>query len=109
MIEFKRGESFTFDLQITDESDEPMVLTGYELSSQLRDQYNQLITDLELTEIDSTTVALEFLEEDVYGDTNDWPLGPCFMDIDINDNGRVVSTDTILVSIVKDYTRPSGD
>ena len=104
MIKIKRGDTFAFYANITDELGEPLITNIANLKSQIRDRKHVLVEDLTI----STTIT-----EGQYlftaTDTNVWlPQGHTsrnlIMDIEMNIGGIISSSDTIDIEVTKDVT-----
>ena len=96
---FKRGDTFGIVVEMTLE-EEPIVFDIENLRSQVRTRNNKLIAELEIEATEEDHVFL-FKKHD----TNDWPIGHLYMDIEINDGDFTTSSPTIEIEILRDVTR----
>lgn len=71
-----------------------------ELKSQIRNSLGKLISDVL---IESTETPGTFLLS--VTDTNNWPVGTLFTDIQRTADGVCVSTDTMTFTVIKDVTQ----
>jgi len=104
MIKIKKGDTFAFYANITDELGEPLVTDVANLKSQIRDMKYGLIEELTIA-----TTATEGQYLFTATDTNVWlPHGHTsksfIMDIEMNNGGVVSSSDTIEIEVIKDVT-----
>lgn len=93
---FKRGDSFLITADFT--NNEGLTVTTNELRSQVRTRYDKLIAELEITEKTANVFDL------TCDDTTEWPIGSAYMDLQYTDADQIVSTETILIPVVKDVT-----
>lgn len=104
MIKIKRGDTFAFYANITDEEGSPLLIDAVNLKSEVRDTDYALIDTLV---IEQTDIAGRYLF--TAEDTKEWPSAPgagktLLMDIEINDGGKISSSRTVEISVVKDVT-----
>lgn len=103
-ITWKRGDSFEAECTYKDEDDVAVDLDGITITSQFRLPRGVLISDADV-EIASPTTSGVFRV--VVEDTADWPTGILEWDVEYRlFGGSVISTDTILINVVRDVTRP---
>ena len=99
-IPIKRGDTFAFYANITIDGTTPLVTEVENIRSQIRTAVGALVADLTIT----TTANLgEYLFKSTT--TEDWAIGTHQMDIEINIDGFISSSDTIFVEVSKDVTR----
>lgn len=92
MIKHKRGDTF----KITVTSD--VVISDYEITGQVKDVNDILISNLIITKIDT-------LKFDVKCDTINWVIGErYYFDIQFDLNGEIKSSPTVAILVVKDTT-----
>lgn len=104
MLTIKRGDTFAFYANITDEFGEPLLVSVDKLKSQVRDTNYKLIAELVIA---TTEVGGRYLF--TAAETNTWPSEPgsgkvLLMDIEINNGGQINSSRTIEINVVKDVT-----
>lgn len=101
-LQFKRGDTFKLSVLLTDSNGDAVDITGYTIESQIRQPTGELISSLTATITDATGGAFEL--EDT--DTQEWPIGCQFQDIQYTDTGGDVnSTQTIKVDVKEDITQ----
>lgn len=104
MLTIKRGDTFAFYANITDETGAPLVTDAINLKSQVRDTNYNLISELTVAQTD---IAGRYLF--TADTTADWPAAPgigktLLMDIEINNGGKISSSRTVEIRVVKDVT-----
>lgn len=99
-MSFKRGDSFSFCIDLTDAENLPLVLNVSDIKCQIRNQTNLLIDTLI---VETTTVDGTYLVSAM--DTAYYPVGVAYMDLKIRENGVIASTETIEVTVEKDVTQ----
>ena len=104
MITIKRGDTFAFYANMTEELGQPLITDIANLRSQIRDKKHTLIEELTIA---STGTAGQYLFTAT--DTNVWlPQGysirNLIMDIEMNTGGIISSSDTINIEVTKDVT-----
>jgi len=104
MIKIKKGDTFAFYANITDELGQPLITDIANLRSQIRDKKHVLIEELTIA---ATGTAGQYLFTAT--DTNVWlPQGysskSLIMDIEMNTGGIISSSDTIEIEVIKDVT-----
>lgn len=100
-ISFKRGDTFAFYANITIDGTTPLVTSVANIRSQVRTTTNALIDELVVT---TTATQGEYLL--TAGATDTWGVGVHNLDIEITIDGVISSSDTILVEVLKDVTKP---
>lgn len=101
-ITWKRGDTFEAECTYKDDDGVAVDLDGITITSQFRLPRGVLISEADV-EIASPTTSGVFRV--VVEDTADWPTGILEWDIEYS-GGFVISTDTILINVVRDVTRP---
>lgn len=99
----KRGDTFAMYINMTDSSSEepvPLVVPVVNIKCQVRTEYDRLVQDLDV--LDTDTPGKYIIQSD---DTQNWPIGDLYSDIQITVNDIVSSSDTFIIPIVKDVTR----
>lgn len=99
-MNFKRGDSFSYYIELTDAENLPLILDVSNIKSQIRNQSNILIDTLT---IETTATNGKYLISAL--DTSQYPIGLAYMDLKIRENGVFTSTETIEVTVEKDVTR----
>lgn len=99
--DIKRGEYFSFLLQLLDADRQPIDLAITDFVSQIRTSGGTLVDTCLVLKVE--TGKFKFY----VADTNNWPVGTLEMDIDIHYNNEPFSTTTFLINVVKDVTRPT--
>ena len=104
MISVKRGDTFAFLAEIKDESGQPLITDVANLRSQIRDTSYQLVCELtvEATETPGTYLFKAPSTED--WPTNVWGKNTLLMDIELNVEGQVNSSETVKIEVIKDVT-----
>lgn len=100
MLTIKRGDTFAFFANITNEAGAALVTDITNLKSQVRDIKDVLITELVIA---PTETPGRYLFTST--DTSDWPITKLLMDIQINEGGQISSSQTVEISVTKDVTR----
>lgn len=96
----KRGDYFSFFAALTNELNEPIIITADLIASQIRDSRGNLIDDLDVSL--TNTPGQYLVEKD---DTTGWPLGTLEIDLEFLLNTKPKSTPTFTVLIVRDVTQ----
>ena len=104
MIKIKRGDTFAFYANMTDELGQPLITDIANLKSQIRDKNDLLIEELIIS---TTGIEGQYLFNAT--DTNVWlPQGQNIknfvMDIEMSTGGIISSSDTINIEVTKDVT-----
>lgn len=100
-IEHKRGDTFAPSAQYLNADGTPASLVGYSIKSQLRDTGGNLVHEFGF-QVTNATLG-EYAFDPV--DTSTWPVSTMQMDIQYTQNGMVISTEAIELSIVRKITR----
>lgn len=104
MLKIKRGDTFAFYANITDELGQPLITDIANLKSQIRDKKYVLITELTIA---TTEIAGQYLFTAPNTDEwlkIGWSSNTLIMDIEMNVGGAVTSSDTIEIEVIKDVT-----
>lgn len=99
----KRGDTFALagTIQLIGDSDEP--LGDWSGRSHIRTRAGELIAELTFEWLDPAQGLASLTHS---GNTNDWPIGPANIDIELTSpSGYVISTDTAVIHITEDITR----
>jgi len=103
MISIKKGDTFAFYANITDELGAPLITDVANLKSQIRNKHYVLIAELIIT---ATATNGQYLF--TAPNTNNWLKSgnsvDFIMDIEINIGGIVSSSETIDIEVIKDVT-----
>jgi hypothetical protein len=104
MIEIKRGDTFAFYANITDELGDPLVTDVANIASQIRDTLYNLVAELTVATTETPGRYLFTAPS-----TDAWPAesrgwATLYMDIQLNVGGQVSSSDTIEIRVMKDVT-----
>jgi hypothetical protein len=91
----KRGDTFEFYADIAI----PEASSGIVERSQVRDSVQTLYAELT---IEPTSVINRFLLTAI--DTEKWPIGELYMDIEYNINGKKKSSPTYIITVEEDIT-----
>ena len=101
-LKFKRGDTYHLQVTLRDENGDVINITGYTIESQIRQPTGELISTLTTTLTDPTNGT--FTLEDT--DTQSWPVGCQFQDIEYTGTGgTVTSTETFKVDVQEDITQ----
>ena len=96
----KRGETFAFYANITDDGGAPVIGLADKLRSQIRTSIDELVTELTVTE---SQVPGQYLFE--AGPTDTWPVSTLYIDIRKDNNGRKTSSPTFKIICEKEVTK----
>lgn len=96
----KRGDTFSFCVQVVDDGDTPISGIASKLRAQVRKEDDTLISELEISETETAGVYL-FRHE---GSTQSWPLDKLIVDWEYRDNDIITSSDTFYITVVRDVT-----
>ena len=104
MINIKRGDTFAFYANITDELGQPLITDIANLKSQIRDRNYVLVETLAIA---TTEIEGQYLF--TAADTNTWFVQrygsrSLIMDIEMSTGGVISSSDTIDIEVTKDVT-----
>lgn len=100
--ELKVGDTLNLvgAVEVPSGAEPPSELLTATVTSQVRDANGGLLCDL------VTEWVYPVLHLDYAGDTQNWPLGKAQIDVQFNlPDGKVVSTNTATIMIMKDVTR----
>lgn len=104
MLEIKRGDTFAFYANMTDETGGPLVIDLLNIKSQIRDKAYQLIADLTVATTETPGRYLFTAPSTDNWPTETWGKTTLLMDIQITTGGSVISSDTIEITVLKDVT-----
>lgn len=103
VIRHKRGDTFDYEAALTEGKNGPPIdITGWEIRSEIRSGSQQLIAELSVEIFDAVNGKYALTS----GSTTGWPVGNAFMDVEYAENGKIKSTETISVQIIRDETLP---
>lgn len=103
-ITWKRGDTFEAECTYKNDVGGAVDLDGITITSQFRLPRGVLISD---ADVEIVSPASSGVFRVIVADTDDWPTGILEWDIQYRlDGGSIVSSDTILVNVVRDVTRP---
>ena len=104
LSEFKRGD--TFQIACTYKvNDVAQSVTGFTISSQVRDTLGNLVATLQATLANQGTSPGLFYLAPVNPDTAGWQTGPLLCDIQITSGGVIRSSATFAIPVVEDITK----
>lgn len=96
----KRGSSFKIPTAVLkDVNKQPVNLTGYTVTSQVRDSKSNLVADVPLI---LSADGLSFSSSIV--DTSNWPVQELYCDIRFEIGGQVTSSDTFAIRVEQGVT-----
>lgn len=99
---FKRGDTFNADGILQSKTGTPIDLTGYSISSQVRDG-GWLVSTLDCSITDAALGKYNITKS--YTDTQNWPDKDLKMDIQFTTaSNKKISTETILLKVARDQT-----
>ena len=97
----KRGDTF-YKANVVSDENGAVDISGWTITSQLRDSNDALIAQCAVVVTNAVTGSYTL----TVADTTAWPLGALFWDIQyIDGGGKIYSTETIQVVVLKDITR----
>jgi hypothetical protein len=107
-LNFKRGDTFdvanTTALVIQTPGGEVSDFTGWSGASQIRSKGGALVATLTFEWIDASAGLFRVHFD---GSTDDWPVATLECDIQFESpSGAIVSTETFLITVLADQTRP---
>lgn len=104
---FKRGDTFSFVGNYVDEDEDgnqtPINLDDYTIVSQVRRKNNTLLSTAVITKSDQSTDPGEYLLE--IANTTGWPLEEVIWDVQYTLDGRIMSTETVYITVTQDATQ----
>lgn len=101
-IQHKRGDTFSIECIYTDSKGKALSLNGVTVKSQVRNQADRLMGELEFIPVDLAN-GKYILQNNK---TEKWTLGCLLFDIEyILSDGRKTSTETVVIDCIKDETR----
>lgn len=102
MITVKKGDTLAFIVKRTDKDGTPLTGDAAKLRSQLRNNKDVLIAEMNITE---TEVLGSYLFQVSAAETALWDTGTYVFDIQYKDGDLVKSSETFQVKVEKDVTR----
>ena len=98
---FKRGDTFALTAALKDEAQQPLTIDVANLKSQVRDGSGVMVAELIITTTETVGTYLLVAES-----TTAWPANTTiYMDIQLNIDGQIRSSETIEISVIKDVTQ----
>lgn len=99
-VEFKKGNTLSITLPITDNAGNPLIGEVEKLTSQIRDLEDKLYADLVITE---SSVPGSYIFET--SETNGFPIGFLYMDVkyDYTDE-KSINSETIVINVLQAQT-----
>lgn len=104
VLSIKRGDSFKLVATYTDELGQPIDLTPYTITSQIRTPAYQIVSTLVTTKSTQSGATLGQYILDTQSGTGTWPVGDLLWDIQYDNGISTISTDTMNITILKDVT-----
>ena len=103
-IKHKRGDTFIFHGVVRESRNGPaMNITDWTITSMIRASTETLIAEADVTTTDGAAGEYTVRVDDTTG----WPVDYLLWDVEHIDGGGVkISTDTVLIRVVKDVTYP---
>jgi len=104
MLKIKRGDTFAFYANITDELGQPLITNIANLKGQIRDTSYLLVENLTIS-----TTGIEGQYLFAAGSTDNWLIlgysnRSLIMDIQMSIEGIISSSETIEIEVIKDVT-----
>lgn len=100
-ITIKKGATFRFNALYKDREGNPVDITGYDITCQVRDITGNLIAQVSINKLDQAIDTGVFT---LQTDTENFPLGNLFFDIRIENLGVVVYTSTVTMTVLNRVT-----
>ncbi|WP_427112450.1 hypothetical protein [Megasphaera sueciensis] len=102
MITIKQGDTFGYPFSMADSAGNPITGIAGKLKSQIRDSFDNIISETTITETSTPGLYLLLAVNSSAG----WPLSGCFTDIRYTDSqGMSDSIVTIGIRIIKEVSR----
>lgn len=101
---FYRGDTFGFYAEVRDPAGEPVTVPATNLRSQVRDAKDRLWASLAVSDHPGGVVGTYFFQAPPEV-TRTWPIGVLYIDIEVEVDGNISSTETFVVHVEKDITR----
>lgn len=98
-LNLKKGDTFSFYVDLVNASNQPLVLPVDKIKSQVRRQNLALVDTLVIET--TATEGRYFIKSN---DTSIYPEGLLYTDIKINDNGIILSTETVEINVIRSVT-----
>jgi hypothetical protein len=96
----KQGDSFDVEANYTDEKGDPIDITDYIISSQIRGYTGNLVDTLVYSAIDSKQGSYRLFSNSTYS----WPIGLVLWDIKYSTGTKIVHSETINITVEKTQT-----
>ncbi len=101
-LEFKRGDTFSPLISVTEDNNEPVNITNWTILSQVRDRQDTLVSALTVSNRNNSAGTFNLSA----ASTSTWPVGELYWDIEYtNASGVKVSTETVLIKCLKDISK----
>jgi hypothetical protein len=101
LLELKRGDTFVFHVTLTDENNDPIILDVNNMLCQVRKFPRRELVDTFTIE----TTAVDGQYKFTATNTNIYPIGVLYSDIEFTIDGVVKSSDTFKINVVEDVSR----
>lgn len=99
-LNIKRGDTFKYSVSVIDSNKQPIDLTGWTISSQIKN-FDELIADVIISSDDFSTGNYYLSVED----TSYFPIEKLECDIEYTStDGTIMSTETFYINVIKDIT-----
>ena len=98
--QIKRGDTLIINLEFTDSEGAPLIVSPSELKAQIRTKEDGLVTEFDIAAAEIEGTYILTLPE---GENLD--VGEYYTDIQYTSGGVISSTETLLISILKDVTQ----
>lgn len=106
-IQHKRGATLSYACALTDDAGDPVDLTGYTVTAEVRSSARELVSTADVTLADQGTDPGVFTIEADAADTADWEAGALLrFDVRIESASRVDYTETVEIRVVDRMTDP---
>lgn len=102
-IKIKRGDTFSYFATFLDENKEPMAIGVNDIKSQIRDTEYNLIATVNIVATEDAGKFHLSCNTDNFP-SNVWGSVRLLMDIELNLNGDIISSDTVKIEVEKDVT-----
>lgn len=98
LFRLKRGDTFKiYPSQLLADDDSVVPLTGYVITSHVRDKSDVLVAELVMTISGDTFSSAPV-------DTSTWPIVELYCDIQFTVGGITISSSTLIIRVEKDIT-----
>lgn len=102
-IKIKRGDTFSYFATFLDENKEPMAIGVSDIKSQIRDTEYNLIDNVSIVATEDAGKFHLTCNTDNFP-ANIWGSVKLLMDIELNLDGDIISSDTVKIEVEKDVT-----